>query len=84
MFSGPVFLSAPGRPLVQALLSVVNRGLVRVQRPAGSHEDFHIKICQVDGRREQFVSEKSFDAVAEGRRGARVLVSQIEDGTFNP
>jgi hypothetical protein len=82
--SGPVFLSAPGRRLAQALLSVANKGLVRVQRPARSHEGFHVKICQVDGRREQLVCEKSFDAVADGRRRARALVSRIEDGTFNP
>jgi acetolactate synthase regulatory subunit len=63
---------------------VFNKGLVRVQRPVRSHEGFHIKVCQVDGRREQLVSEKSFDAVEDGRRHARVLVSQIEDGTFNP
>lgn len=82
--SGPVWLAGPGGPLVQRLLSLVNKGLLRVQPPSRSHVGFDLEVSSVAGRRERVVLERSFDRVSEGRRRARALVSQIEDGTFSP
>jgi hypothetical protein len=83
--SGPVFLDAPdSNPMVRRLLNVVNKGLVRVQRPSRSHEGFHIEISRLDGRQEQLVFEESFDVAAKGRSRARTLALQINDGTFSP
>lgn len=83
--SGPVFLDAPGSsPMVQRLLHMINKGLVRVQRSSRSHEGFDIVISRVDGRQERLVFEESSYVASEGRSRAQTLASQIKDGTFSP
>ena len=82
--SGPVTLAALGSPIVQRLLDVVNKGLVRVQRASHEHEGFDVKVSRVVGRREDVVLDECFDVAAKGQARARTLVTQIATGAFSP
>ena len=80
--TGPAFLWAEGAVrLVQRVLVVLNKGLVRTQRPR-SFEGCHLRVFRMVADRHELAFDDEADDWEGGRRRAEQLAEEIRTGRF--
>ena len=67
--------------LVQRVLGLLNRGVVRAQRPH-QVQGCHLEITRFVSDRGELVLDESLDDMDAGRRRADTLAAEIQAGTF--